>query len=453
MISIADINTYYETLLSGDYWSNTKGKAPIAQSAFITFSFSSSPNQAAINNGYADSFSPATEWEKDQVRAALQQWASEAGLKFVEIDHVPGDIEFGYYDIKQEPNTDAKIAFSSTPNTSLSTDAAGVVLDNNYRNSPEYQATVSFTLLHEIGHMLGLKHPFEGDNTLPDRLNDSAYSVMSYNGSRDAHLGPLDVKAIQEIYGSVADFGQHLSSWNWDADNHILTQVGSSISEYLRGTAVQDIIHTGGGDDTVILGAGDDTVYADGSTLVINGGTGFDVAKIDADFLDRSKDFGTSGYYSVYLDNDFNVLQVYQSVERIDFNNGTIAFDTDGNAGDAYRLYQAAFNRKPDAEGLGYWIDELDQNKISLPAMANSFLQSNEFSNAYGTVDQLSNADFITLLYNNVLHREPDASGQAYWLQDIANGQSYENILTNFSQSAENIDNTANDIITGIWFL
>ena len=34
-----------------------------------------------------------------------------------------------------------------------------------------------------------------------------------------------------------------------------------------------------------------------------------------------------------------------------------LALDINGTAGQVYRLYQAAFDRKPDLVGLGYWIE------------------------------------------------------------------------------------------------
>lgn len=42
------------------------------------------------------------------------------------------------------------------------------------------------------------------------------------------------------------------------------------------------------------------------------------------------------------------------SIERLQFDDGTLAFDTGGTAGQMFRLYQAAFGREPDVEGLGY---------------------------------------------------------------------------------------------------
>jgi len=48
------------------------------------------------------------------------------------------------------------------------------------------------------------------------------------------------------------------------------------------------------------------------------------------------------------------------SIERIQFTDGTLALDESGNAGQAYRLYQAAFGRTPDTPGLSHNLNLLD---------------------------------------------------------------------------------------------
>jgi hypothetical protein len=60
-----------------------------------------------------------------------------------------------------------------------------------------------------------------------------------------------------------------------------------------------------------------------------------------------------------------------------------LAFDTDGIAGQAYRIYKAAFNRTPDNDGLKFWIGELDKG-MSLLQAASGFVGSAEFNSVYG---------------------------------------------------------------------
>ena len=70
-----------------------------------------------------------------------------------------------------------------------------------------------------------------------------------------------------------------------------------------------------------------------------------------------------------------------------------------GNAGVSYRIYQAAFARTPDNDGLKYWIDQVDTG-TTLVDVARGFIDSQEFQSVYGT--DPSNDDFVAALYRNV---------------------------------------------------
>ncbi|MCA1247166.1 DUF4214 domain-containing protein [Massilia sp. MS-15] len=137
------------------------------------------------------------------------------------------------------------------------------------------------------------------------------------------------------------------------------------------------------------------------------------------------------------------------NVERLLFEYGAIALDIDGNGGQAYRLYRAAFDRAPDLEGLGFWIAQLDRGSSLLDA-ARGFIGSAEFAGLYGTApdDQL----FVRLLYQNVLQREPDAAGAAFWLARLGDGQGREQVLVSFSESAENVAATLDLIGNGFQY-
>lgn len=467
MLSQTQIDTYYSALLSNSYWSIPTSSTDLGRSAFITYSFPTSASKASVDGGYANSFSATTHAEQVMIRQALKQWSDIAGIKFLEVTPASADIEFGFYNFEDIPQiSENTIAFTTLPasgayvsfNGSINThgtpiDPPYISLNSQMREQASFIDSFQFTVLHEIGHAIGFKHPFEGDDVLPNLIDDTQNTVLSYTGDRDSTLGPLDIKAAQTVYGTPQEFASHLESWHWDPQTQTLTQVATQASEFLRGTQANDIIDTGGGDDTVVLAGGDDKVIGGANKLAINGGEGFDIAVIDTDYLGSKQDYGNASHYSVFIDTELKTLQTYQHVERIEFNNGTIAFDSDGNAGQAYRLYQAAFDRKPDSPGLGYWIKQLDEKKTNALDMANSFLISKEFTDSYGTKDTLSNTEFITLLYQNVLHRAPETAGLNYWLNDLNKGETWENLLVNFSQSNENINNTANDIVGGIWFV
>jgi hypothetical protein len=105
----------------------------------------------------------------------------------------------------------------------------------------------------------------------------------------------------------------------------------------------------------------------------------------------------------------------------------------------AGRLYQAAFGRAPDDAGVAYWSADLTGGD-TLTNVASGFLGSAEFQARYGNPN--SNA-FVTSLYRNVLHRDPDAGGLAYWSAAIdSGGLSAAQVLVDFSESPENKANT-----------
>jgi len=55
-----------------------------------------------------------------------------------------------------------------------------------------------YALVHEIGHAIGLKHPFEGDNTLPADQATLAHSIMAY--AVPANFGVVTVEGTPESY-------------------------------------------------------------------------------------------------------------------------------------------------------------------------------------------------------------------------------------------------------------
>ena len=70
-------------------------------------------------------------------------------------------------------------------------------------------------------------------------------------------------------------------------------------------------------------------------------------------------------------------------------------------------------------------------------------MRSPEFQARYGSLD---NADFVDLLYRNVLDREADATGLANWTARLDAGMSRADVVMGFSQSPEFTAATAPDL-------
>ncbi len=122
-------------------------------------------------------------------------------------------------------------------------------------------------------------------------------------------------------------------------------------------------------------------------------------------------------------------------IERVQFSDAKVALDVNGNAGMAYRLYQAAFDRTPDQGGLGYQMKALDDG-LNIAQVAANFIASPEFQRTYGA---LNDTQFVTQLYQNVLHRAPDSGGLAFHVNNLATGANTRaNVLVGFSESPEN---------------
>jgi Ca2+-binding RTX toxin-like protein len=141
-------------------------------------------------------------------------------------------------------------------------------------------------------------------------------------------------------------------------------------------------------------------------------------------------------------------------IERVRFQDNSVALDLTGNAGKAYRVYKAAFARDPqsgDMSGLGFWISRID-NGMDMVEVAARFIDSPEFRGLYG--QNPSNADFLTKVYTNVLGRTPDQGGYNWWLNELNTNPSKtkSKLLADFAESSENQTGVASLIGNGIQY-
>ena len=184
------------------------------------------------------------------------------------------------------------------------------------------------------------------------------------------------------------------------------TLTGTSVNETFTGGSGNDIVNGGGGTDTLVFTGtrADHTISLTGTVWTVSS---------TADGTDS-----------------------IQNIERLQFSDVSYALDVSGVAGQAYRLYQAAFNRTPDAPGLGYWISVLDSGE-ALASAAQGFVTSPEFVGMYGT--NPTNFQIVTKFYDNVLHRAPDQGGFNYWVDILDRGLlTVAGVLAEFGESPEN---------------
>ncbi|WP_282048365.1 DUF4214 domain-containing protein [Sulfitobacter mediterraneus] len=196
---------------------------------------------------------------------------------------------------------------------------------------------------------------------------------------------------------------------------------------------------------------GDDLIDLTADLARVDGGAGIDTLAVAALSEAATITFGSDGRVQLNIDEDAPV--VLQNVERVAFEDGTLAFDADGLAGQAYRLYQACFDRTPDTEGLGFWIRQLDAGNVTLTQAANFFIGSEEFAEVYGAPQTLGDVHYLALLYANVLGRTPETEGVIYWRDQQDNGIARADMLVYFSESTENVDRVSTAIDDGIWYI
>ena len=249
----------HTALLSGSRWGSDG--APTV----VTYSFMTSLPSYSTDLG----FRAFSESDKAAARGALSKWSAVSGIRFVEGSDPFGQIRFGY---SAQSASSGYAYFPGTPEQS------GDIFLNGNAGTPLAEGSWTYqTLLHEIGHAIGLKHPFSGTVTLASAADNTANTLMSYTSVGSAKSAPqrLDVDAVQSLYGTGFSYPLTVS-WDdrmkravWGLSGTTSFTFGDG-DDYVQGTADSDMIAGGAGNDVLAGGAGNDA---------LDGGTGFDVVR------------------------------------------------------------------------------------------------------------------------------------------------------------------------------
>lgn len=287
---------------------------------------------------------------------------------------------------------------------------------NIWINGQEVQQNITVTADHTAGATQEISIPLSGAvTTFAIQYTNDLYDY-SNGQDRNVYLSSVTLNGVNLDPSQTATYDRTLNGQYYDTiKGQYDMQWGGTMN--FSGATVQS--------------AGSQPGTNSGSET-IDGGAGIDTAVYAGARSSYTITHNSDGSYTVAGN---GVSDTLVNMERLQFSDAKVAIDVNGDGGQAYRLYQAAFDRAPDAAGLGFWINALDHG-AALNDVSQGFVSSAEFSSKYGALD---NTSFVNQLYENVLHRAGESAGVQYWTNELNTHSLTEaQVLAYFSESPEN---------------
>ncbi len=303
--STTPLSNVYNALNVPQSWSNGLGEG-----AVVTYSFNG-PWGSSGTSGFGRDTKPLSEANQELSREILQLFSEVANITFVEVQSGDGDIAFRNEDIDGAGGIEGYAFFPG--------DGVGgnITIDSSLGDAITANSFGWYTIIHEIGHAIGLDHPFLGDNSSAPKANgipadelNADYTVLSYNGNTNDVTGLqlYDTATIQLKYGAnlshnagntnygfdtATGLNQSYSLWDGGGvDTLNASNLGANVTfnlndgDYLNTAGVEQFrIAFGAQIENAIAGEGTDTItgnelnnalYGGGSNDTIRGGDGND---------------------------------------------------------------------------------------------------------------------------------------------------------------------------------
>uniref|UniRef100_UPI003F6CB9B9 M10 family metallopeptidase C-terminal domain-containing protein n=1 Tax=Roseicyclus sp. TaxID=1914329 RepID=UPI003F6CB9B9 len=289
--------------------------------------------------GDAVGWAPASAAVQAAFRTVFADLAQIVNVSFVETSNID---DFNVIVISQNDQQNQGLAgYAYFPNESFF--IGSDILLSNIADAPAITAGLSNSdyelVLHELGHALGLKHPFDADGASTTILNVaedfSAWTVMTYNlqpGAFDGAFRAFDLMTFAEIFGVRASYRGGDDSYEFSTSSGVfvidgggidmVTAQGQSAGAYidlrpgmhsylgsktaLISAPLQLTISGGSAIENATGGSGNDLIIGNGLANELRGGQGHD------------RIFGGDGADIIYGDAGNDVIDLSEVVASRD---------------------------------------------------------------------------------------------------------------------------------------
>jgi serralysin len=223
-LSSAGLSATLEAMLAWDQDNNHDGSDDVVKwgggwgtSASLTYSFPGASGNSQVYEGNYPGNEPSSlagfnSGEIAAAKEAIAVWAKCANVTFTEVadsSTTAGDLRFAI------DTADSSYAHAYQPSSDPA--AGDLWFSSQWDSQASQKATPGsypfLTLMHEIGHTLGLKHPQDAPYTLDAAHDNYFYSIMSYDVKPNSPVSQVassiypttpmydDLLAIDALYG------------------------------------------------------------------------------------------------------------------------------------------------------------------------------------------------------------------------------------------------------------